>query len=202
MATYTKQPCDIDNRILKILPDTNDGASAYNSVGWAVGADNIQRSILQFDISDLPDGVTINSAKLQLYYAGLEGADPTGKTVWAYKLTRADWEELQSTWNDYKTATPWTAPGGDYVTSDPSGGSDTVPAPNNWMEWDIKAIVEDAILNVSDQVELLVKFENETAGGAGIIYWYSKDEATQVTLRPRLVMDYVPVVAKPYGLVV
>ncbi|GAI20400.1 unnamed protein product, partial [marine sediment metagenome] len=63
---------------------------------------------------------------------------------------------------------------------------------------DIKAIVEDAIANVSSIVELLL---TDPDAGAKIPGWCSKDYTDDETLRPKIEIEYTPAV-RPYGLVV
>ncbi|GAJ21220.1 unnamed protein product, partial [marine sediment metagenome] len=136
------QPPAKDTDLQEIAPDGNHG---YLIELWLNnGANAAQRPILEFDISELPGGATIISASLELYYYSYTLFDPDGLTIWAYKLTRTDWVELQATWNSYKTGSAWTAAGGDYVTSDPAGGSTTFPADYGWMTWNVLAIAQDA----------------------------------------------------------
>ena len=125
-------------------------------------SDWTQRGLLEMDISGLPEGVTITGATLRLYYYGWIVADPVGRTLWAYKLTRNDWVETEVTWNSYQTGETWTSPGSDFVTSDPLGGAAVIPADSpTWVEWEIVGIVGDAYAN-GENVELLLKFETET----------------------------------------
>lgn len=197
MATYTKQPSSKDGRIASGYPTTNYGSESFILTQASIGTGK-QRSLLEFDISGLPLGVAITTAKLKLYYYNYQTTDPVGRTIWAYKLypdkvTPSEvWEELQATWNIYKTGEVWDSPGGDYKTSSPSGGSAVVPAGYGWMEWDIKAIVEDAIANENDLVKLLVKDAAETYQGAYYDpVWYSK-ESSNTTLRPKIEIEYTP----------
>lgn len=151
-----------------------------------------QRVILEFDISDLPEEAVIVSAKLKLYYFKFEplygGATAEGRTYWAYKQTHTDWVESESSWNEYKSGSNWTAAGGDWVTSNPSGGSAVVPGSYGWMEWDIKAIVEDAIANHSSIVELLVKDASDLEAGSPWenAYFHSRNYGADPSLRPKI----------------
>ena len=188
MADLTLQPSTKDNIPSKSLPTTNYGDVAYiRTAVWNTDLVTI-RTFLTFNASAIPAGSTINSATLSLYYWEWNNGNPSGLTVWAYKLTRNDWVELESTWNIYKTANNWTTAGGDYVTSNPAGGSTTFPAAYAWMTWNIAAIVQDARDNVGGIVNLLLRFETESGDRDGL--WYSRDEATQTTLRPKLVINY------------
>ena len=177
-----------DNFMYQIAPTTNYGTSTvmyiYDRLNYTC------RPLLSFDISEFPGG-TIESAVLYLYYYEYAVTDPVGKTIKAYKQTRNDWTQTGSTWNKYDGANDWTAAGGDFVTSNPAGGSTTVPAGYGWMSWDIINIVNDAILNVSSQVNLLLRFDTEDlAANYGEPRFYSNNYTTDLTLRPKLVITY------------
>lgn len=159
------------------------------------------RIILEFDISELPEGQAIDSASLELFHSG---GDAEGKTVWAYKLTRTDWIEgifenpstSGATWVDYKINGghfPWTTPGGDYVTVDPIGGSLVFPSGSSaWRAWNVLAIVQDAY-DGSNPAEFLLRFAIEhLESGDSYLSFRSKEYATDPDLQPKLVIDYSP----------
>lgn len=186
--TLTIQPSAKDTYLAEPSPTSNYGADEYLYLADSIGY--TRRPILEFDISELPVGATLTSAVLQLYYYTYSGDNPTGKTVWAYKLTRTDWVELEATWNIYKTGSNWTTSGGDYVTSGPSGGSTTFPAGYDWLAWSVLDIVQDAY-DGSVAAEFLVKFETEQlASGWSGLSFRSTDYTTDPTKQPKLVIDY------------
>ena len=184
-ATYTKQPSAKDNHFYQGRPDENNGDITYLWFRRVAGTETWD--ILNFNISDLPAGAVISSAKLYLYYYDISDADPVGESVDAYKITRDNWTELGSTWNKYDGTNNWTTPGGDYVTSNPAGGNTTFPASFGWMSWEIKAIVEDAIANVGSSVNVIVKGTTTDTAGAS---FYSNNYTTDTSLRPKLVIEY------------
>lgn len=188
--TLTVQPSAKDTLIISWSPDDNFGSLTYL---YALGheTDTVGRSLLEFIISALPGGSTLNTATLNLYYFNWRGLDPVGETVWVYKLTRTDWVELEATWNIYKTSSSWTAAGGDFVTSAPSGGSTTVPADFGWMSWNVLAIVQDAY-DSSNPAEFLLKQAIETGEDHKGADFYSKEYTTDPDLQPKLVIDYTP----------
>jgi len=187
MAVY--QPSDKDNFLLESSPNNNYGSETALNVSDVSSA--VRRSILYFDISAFSESY-VHTAILSLYYYGKNGAYVnTEKTIWAYKLDNDSWSESESTWNEYSSGNSWTTAGGDYVTSNPAGASTTMPSGDNygWVEFDISSIVQDAIDNESKHVNILVKFETETAAGTedgNLQYFYSKEESTETTKRPKL----------------
>ena len=191
MSVYTKQPSSKDTRLDGGNATVNYGGD--NDVQLNDQAADIQRGIFYFDISDF--GYFPTSATLKLYYLNKSGTDPNGITIWAYKLIRNDWVELESTWTIYKTSNNWTAGGGDYVTSSPAGGSTTFPAGFGWMTWNITDIVKDAIDNESGHLNILVKFATETeAGGYHYAYFYSREGTPgDTTKRPKVEITYTDV---------
>ena len=191
LTQTTYQPSSKDNNMASNAATTNYGNQIWLTIHDYGGGSQVSRDILEFDISDIPASAVFSQGDLSLYYYSYGGADPSEKTVWAYKLTRTDWVELESTWNIYKTGSNWTSAGGDYVTSNPSGGSVNAPADYGWMTFDIQAIVEDAYDNSND-VEVLTKFalEDKTSGTRSSLLWYSNNYTDDTSKRPKLTVTY------------
>lgn len=181
--TLTVQPPAKDANIDSKHPDTPFGTDTWAEVGCYLG--DPERAIVEFDISELPSGATLNSATLSLYKCG-EDSNPEGRIYWAYKLTRTDWVESEATWNVYKSGLSWGTAGGEYVTSAPSGDSSVVPFGNAWMHWDVLAIVQDAYNN-SKPAEFLVRDADETV--FRVYTEFTTKEATGDNV-PKLVVEY------------
>lgn len=209
MATLTVQPSAKDNHVYERAgyQGYNYGAEVYL---WGYNrTTRAARPLLEFDISGLPGGATLSAATLWLYYWDYQVTDPNGVTIWAYKQTRTDWVEGTGTgaapgsdgadWLEYKPGTVWTAAGGDYVTTSPSGGSTTFPASYGWMSWNVLAIVQDAY-DGSIATELLVKFADETlSSGYSLVSFYSNNYSGDTDLCPKLVIDYDVVVVAGFS---
>jgi hypothetical protein len=197
MAELILTAASKDNWLQSSAAGTNHGNDTENKLqDWTL---YINRIITEFDISGLPAGSTVTDAKLELYYlsyvSGGSYVDPVGKTVWSYKLSRTDWVELQSSWNNYKTGSVWSTAGGDYVIISPVGGSATFPASAGWLEFDVTAIVNDAF-GASVAAEFLTKLESETfvypASGGSQINIASSEYTTDTAKRPKLTITYTP----------
>jgi hypothetical protein len=182
-----------DSYINSESPTTNYGSLTYIQQYDRDGRNT--RPVLSFDLSSIPAGAVIQTAKLSLYYyyyfsgAGAGEINPTGKTIWLNKLTRNDWHETQSTWNIYKTGNNWTSAGGDFTTTDRV--SATYPADiNNWIEFNVKDLLEDAIDN-DINLNLLLKFETEEQPtNWSLTRLYSREYSTDTTLIPKLEIEY------------
>ena len=193
-SPWTIQPPTKDTYLSQYAPTTNYGtATALYLYNRSSRAD---RAILEFNTLAMPAGQTISSAELDLYYYAYSGANPSGLTVDAYKLSQTAWVEGQATWNIYSTGNNWSSAGGDYVTSNPAGGSVAVPANYGWVEWDVTAIVQDAYTN-SALTEILLKFDTEgVSSGYARADFYSNNYATGAN-RPKLTITYAPSASAP-----
>ena len=184
-----------DNFMQSNATTDNNGASDENLNISAYSA-STYRALITFDISSLPEDATITSATFSLYYYNKIGT-PSGQNAITYKLKRNDWEEGtkigaagDSCWNNYKSGGAWQTAGAlganDYDSS--LNATATYGAGYGWMNWDIQNIVEDAITNVSGIVNLLLKFQTE--GADYYSYHYPREYITDLSLRPKLVIEY------------
>jgi hypothetical protein len=139
-----------DIRILTVYPDTNFNTGLPSQVSVFTGGGNLQRSLIQFDLSSLPTGESVQSATLTLYSRFEDGkGNYGGATMGVYRLAHP-WSESQATWNISATATPWVTAGGDFVgttgvqmvspyaTSNAQPSGDYVP-----VTWDITTLANE-----------------------------------------------------------
>jgi len=121
MATLTLQPDDTtakDAYILSDSPTTNTDGNGYMVVGENNAAVSVTRGLIQFDLSSIPAGSTIDSATLYLTLreAGSFRAS-NNRTMRAYRLLQ-NWVEAQATWNIYSTGNNWGTAGAGNTTTD------------------------------------------------------------------------------------
>ncbi len=152
---------------------------------------NIARIAMEFDLSSLPDGSTLNTALLYLYVYAY--GFPDFMAIKAHKLNRIDWLEGSgsgnvgdSCWDNYDVGKPWTTAGGDYTVdaSDPA----TTPNAVGWWTWDVKTLVQNAKA-ASQPLELLLKYEDEVTNEKDM-YMRSNQYVDDPALRPKLIIDY------------
>jgi hypothetical protein len=155
----------------------NFGSETFVSTNPRMG--NVQRSWIRFDLSGLPAGITIASAKLKLYYYSYWGStNPSGRIIQVYSCSNDAWAESGITWNN--------APSGSCATS-PSTA--TVPSsPGAWMEWSVTEAVQAAYSG--DRLGTwMLKDSAETSNVELIPFWASK-ENTDSSKRSVLEISY------------
>lgn len=140
----------------------------------------LKRGLIRFDLSSIPGGATIVSAKLKLWTSGVGGG---GGDISVHGCTRA-WVENQVTWNIWKTANNWTAGGGDFAAA---VDTQTVNATLTLYEFDVTSIVENQILGVYTG-GILLKFATENTGSRSASFYQTETSATQY--KPTLEVTY------------
>ncbi|MCA9160355.1 MAG: DNRLRE domain-containing protein, partial [Planctomycetales bacterium] len=91
-------------------PTTNTGTQGSLVIDRESG--DLQRALLQFDLSSIPAGSTITSATLKLNATAIDGS----LTIQAYQLQQS-WAEGSATWNQRTSGTNWTSAGSTYNTT-------------------------------------------------------------------------------------
>ena len=102
--TYTLQPNAADGIDAVILDDdanTNFGISEeFIAFYWSRQGHNYEgRSLIKFDLSSLPSGKTVTSAKLSLYWDQLASAGQSGDNDSKISRITSAWNENTVTWN-------------------------------------------------------------------------------------------------------
>lgn len=192
--------------ILTLQPDATagkdgrtNGASPTTEYSTAASVNVDQsspsRMLLQFDLSSIPAGSTINSATLYLYNLNLRTGD---RPFAAYRILQ-DWEEA-CTWNLAKpsTSTPWLgdtgADGGADAGCSVAGTDHNSTAMGSWT------YLANTAANTEHQVALdtseVAAWLTANYGMVlrmttvlSAITWATSDNTT-ATYRPRLVIDY------------
>jgi hypothetical protein len=201
-ASVTITPSSKDTLINEVLGQRNTNYGSNNIFeARALTEGQAVRGPVQFSVTwgtDVPPGAVISLAKLRLYYCSYPVDDPVGRSIYALRLLRRDWVELEATWNIYKTGSSWTtagagSDGNDYTSVD--AATAVVPASFGWMEWDVTEQVKTAQTGSFDPAFIMRMVQEIVGVGESYsAYWYSRDEVTELDLRPQLFIYFPPVI--------
>jgi hypothetical protein len=134
-----------DCRILQgvATPDAHRDLLAVHTLGA-----NVQRSLLRFDLSELPADREILSARLTLWQASEYASllNPNRRPMEIYRAT-APWDEERATWTQ-AGETAWTTPGGAAVGTtgellvEPYAANSANVRPGGAAHWDLTDLVK------------------------------------------------------------
>jgi hypothetical protein len=180
--------------------NANTNFSGEQTVSVYSNSNNVQRTLLKFDLSGIPSGATINSATLKLYsylLGATGGSNPQHIKMDVFRVTK-DWMRNQATWNRRLTGTPWTTVGGDYVgttqtydTSPYARATDNPLADDVAVSWTITSLVNEWRQGTYANQGLVVR--SYYMGGlddqSNHLLFRSSNYAV-AAVRPQLVVDY------------
>lgn len=171
-AATEKLSPDADTSNYESIPDANgDTIHDYLYVFSRTGSMN-RRSLIHFDVSSVPPGATVESAKLYM-------------NIWTVKSDRTNdihrvlgsWSEPIVTWN--------TQPS---YESTPTDSPNTGTTPGIWMEWDVTADVQ-AFVDGTPNYGWLLKDPIEYSDPSAYAKYYSREYADPA-VRPYLEVTY------------
>jgi RHS repeat-associated protein len=191
--------------------DDADGSTSCANYGrdliLNVGNDTYrERSLLSFDLRDIPAGASVASATLSTH---LESS-PTGSlTVGVHRAT-AGWTEGTSDWGDCtgdgaswahrSGGVPWTSPGGDYVATPAATKAHTASDLPGWDSFDVSSIVRGWVGGSSPNHGFLLRATDETVSlNKSAWLSYHSDDHGQASLRPKLAVTYSDPTADAVG---
>ncbi len=159
----------------------NDGNGiqfgAY-SIPGTTGGQNINRSLIEFDLSSIPVGANITSAKLNLYGLGpvgsLSGHTGTNNSAYLQRVTQS-WTENAVTWNNQPSAT----------TQNQVVLANSTSATQDYLNIDVLNLVSDMVANANNG--FLIKEVNEVP--TNVLIFCSSDH-TNTAKHPKLEICY------------
>lgn len=184
-TTVTLSPL-ADTDIEKNLSSVNFGS--YPELSLSKGYE--AHPLLQFDLSGIPPGSTVQSGELRLYFSSLYvSAAPASQTSKSLTLNvhavTKQWKELQATWNRRITGTNWTNSGGDYRSTATATKSLVAgTAPGVWLEFDITSLAQEWVDGVTTNNGLILILPTSSTDE---IVFSSREAASN---RPELVVIY------------
>jgi len=180
----------LDVKVTSLAPAENSASYNYLAIEtWTVGgATNIVRTLIDFDYSSIPSGVTITKAVLTLYADTTDdesgGVYPPGHQQHGGGGNSAELNRITSPWNK-QTVTWQTMPTVD------SNTSISVPASTSASETyniDVSAFVKDQLASPSLYHGFLIKLVTEEIYN-GLYFYSSQDSHT--ALHPKIVIEYI-----------
>ena len=149
----------------------------------------MRRSLLEFDLSAIPAGVRIISAKLELQ----QRIVGTPGVIGVHRVTRS-WEEGTgkgtgnsdgASWLEYNGNNTWSQPGGDFDST--LYGTATISTAKNggWVAWDIRDLVDEWVSGASPNYGLILV-------GDGVVdnAEFQSREEPDPTAAPKLTIIY------------
>ncbi|HEX3048224.1 MAG TPA: DNRLRE domain-containing protein [Bacillota bacterium] len=182
VATFTPGPDDgKDAMVQSRVPDLNAGNyNRFMAIDWTwSGVPGAIRSLIEFDLSDIPDDASITSALLSLY--AWDGSSPHStlsgsNACWLQRIT-SSWAEDTVTWNNQPTTTTQNQ-----VTL-PASTSPT----QNYPDIDVTDMVLDMIADPSAGYGMMIRLQTEA-------YYrnmsFCSSDHTNSALRPKLVVTF------------
>lgn len=191
---------------LTLQPDAADGDDVFitsddpavNKDGldriWVgdVGGANVNRTLIRFDLSSLPDDALVSSAVLSLYCNNDQSANARDFKV--YRCRRV-WVEDEATWNIWSAGNNWGAAGG----FDPTDTEQTeiavrnftdAEALNEFKNWTLTAAsktdLDYGLENGGDATGWMVKADTETSDA----YRFASSDHATAANRPMLSIGY------------
>jgi hypothetical protein len=163
--------------------DNNYGSTPdFLATAWTNSADESNlRSLIQFDLSSIPDGATIESAELSLFYKNSPGNGDHStlsgsNAAWLERITDA-WTESTVTWDNQPATTSV-----DQVAL-PASTSNS----QDYTAIDVTAIVKGWVSNPATNFGLKLRLQNETAYRQ---LAFASSDHTEEAKRPKLVIKY------------
>lgn len=197
--TLTLQPdaAGIDTSIQSNVATRNRGANTDLLIGEDGYASAVYRTLIKFDLSELPSGANISSATLSLY--ALTDRATSTSTFSVYRQKRA-WVEGTgvdtspatngATWNKYDVVNnlSWSTAGGFHaddceqmaIGSRAMSASESV---NAFLSWTLTPTTKTG-LDLGNG--WLIKSETE----ADDAYWFASSDYATAAYRPKLVVEY------------
>lgn len=151
---------------------------------------NSNRSLVRFNLGDIPANAVIKSAVLTLTKTGGNNNTPTN--IGIYRATE-DWTEGNggcsgnngnASWTNRMTGSPWSQPGGSH---DPVPVAVTSVSSNQAYDWNVTPLAQQWISGATSNFGVFIKMVTE--GAANEKYFASSENGTAST-HPSLYIEY------------
>jgi len=148
------------------------------------------RGFLRWDLSGLPDNITVTNAALWLHYVadGAGGADTY--TVSVAKVTGVLPDLSRATWNRFDGLSPW--PGGQNGGAAAIGSlasSATIGRTYRWVSWDVTDLALDWVAQPETNFGMVL--DGDASAAIDSNRYFASGEFPDPLLRPRLLITFV-----------
>ncbi len=166
-----------DAVVFEGFPTANIGTSSDMWVGYDDSLDpdgKIVRSVVKFNLSSVPAGANVQSAKLRIYYVGYWDYANVYDSIRAYQAT-GDWSESSVNWNNKPNA------GQGY-------GSINVASNSNWawFELDVKDLVQNWLNGSMTNYGIVLRGQEESGSNSSWRSFSTREGPNP----PQLVVNY------------
>lgn len=169
-----------DAFVRKAEPNSNFGAREDLRLGVYRNTDDEHRVLIQFDLREIPLGSVVDSAELSLYHFTEENGYYY-LTLDAHRVTE-DWSETEVTWNNQSSFDP---------IAESFNFFDRYHSSPDWHEWDLTNLTQFWIDGVYDNYGVSINV-GQPSQGYSLKLAHSSDYSGDPSLRPKLLVDYVP----------
>jgi hypothetical protein len=180
---------------------TNYGADPALYVGVTSATNQVFRSILAFNIGNIPSGAVVTDCRLTVNVA--QSRRPRAGRI--RRLCGEHWldgdgqSEAQATWANWRTGSAWGTAGAASTASCAAGGDQstvdevpyTAPAGTGLFTFpNLTSLCQDALVNRGGWLRLRISQDVETTKNTFIRI--DSSDATTAANRPRLVVTWTP----------
>ena len=170
---------------LRELSATNYGNVEELRLGTAItGGGREFRSILYFNLSEIPSENTIVSADLSIYISSSSNNNTISVNV--YRVT-SNWTEDEATWYAMNSTTNWTSNGGDYNAE--IFNSSIVTNETGWVNFTISLLARNWVNGTYENLGLMLYAPAATPGDSKD--FHSSNYTTNTSRIPKLTIEHV-----------
>jgi len=148
------------------------------------------RGFIQWNLSGLPEDITVSQATLWLYYVAEDHGGGDGEyTVNVSKVSGVKPDLRTATWNGSGGATPWPggADGGSSAIG-PPGSSATIGSKHRWVSWDITEMVREWVADPATNFGMAIDSDGSASSDSN--RYFASREYPDPGLRPWLEITY------------
>ena len=182
-TVLTLQPGPVEGKdadLRELTPDNNVGdTDEFLSFDWTFsGTEGLGCSVIQFDLSALPENIEILDAKLSLYYNSTSSSSgQAGENACNLKKITSDWDEQTVTWNTMPSTTDVNQVLLETSTSDNQ----------DYLDIDILNFVNEWYANSTTNYGMMLKIIDESLYNS---MKFCSSDYSDSELRPKLVINY------------